>query len=225
MNNGFAPTYNVINATTTQVLWGVPVATNRSSYLVSANVFDPVEVTAGNPSAEFVFGNFTHNNFPIFAPWMQYVQLRVTGDVTVDGLSIGAKTFVYDFYHVETPNSPSFPTPCTFGGPNLQGINVNGCADAALNVFSSASETFTVGGQTYSMELHEFRIGGDDYPVFYTLENQVNNAQLVGRFNLLANIPQLAPAIPEPGTWAMMLGGFGMIGAAMRRRRRAATLA
>jgi hypothetical protein len=26
------------------------------------------------------------------------------------------------------------------------------------------------------------------------------------------------PAVPEPATWAMMIGGFGLIGAAMRRR-------
>lgn len=30
-----------------------------------------------------------------------------------------------------------------------------------------------------------------------------------------------AAAVPEPATWAMMIGGFGVIGAALRRRRRA----
>jgi hypothetical protein len=25
--------------------------------------------------------------------------------------------------------------------------------------------------------------------------------------------------VPEPATWAMMIGGFGMVGGAMRRRR------
>ena len=29
-----------------------------------------------------------------------------------------------------------------------------------------------------------------------------------------------APAVPEPATWAMMLGGFGLLGAATRRSRR-----
>jgi hypothetical protein len=29
-----------------------------------------------------------------------------------------------------------------------------------------------------------------------------------------------APAVPEPATWAMMLGGFGLLGAAMRRKSR-----
>jgi hypothetical protein len=26
-------------------------------------------------------------------------------------------------------------------------------------------------------------------------------------------------AIPEPGTWALMISGFGLMGAALRRRR------
>jgi len=30
------------------------------------------------------------------------------------------------------------------------------------------------------------------------------------------------PAVPEPATWAMMLGGFGLLGAAARRRTRTA---
>ena len=33
-----------------------------------------------------------------------------------------------------------------------------------------------------------------------------------------------AGAVPEPATWAMMIGGFGLIGAASRRRARVATV-
>ncbi|MEP2101127.1 MAG: PEPxxWA-CTERM sorting domain-containing protein [Parasphingorhabdus sp.] len=32
-----------------------------------------------------------------------------------------------------------------------------------------------------------------------------------------------APAVPEPATWAMMIGGFGLVGGAMRRRRKMTT--
>jgi large repetitive protein len=32
----------------------------------------------------------------------------------------------------------------------------------------------------------------------------------------------LQPGVPEPASWAMMVGGFGLIGAAMRRRQRSA---
>jgi hypothetical protein len=34
----------------------------------------------------------------------------------------------------------------------------------------------------------------------------------------------MTTAVPEPGTWAMMLVGFGAMGVAMRRRRRDAML-
>jgi hypothetical protein len=42
--------------------------------------------------------------------------------------------------------------------------------------------------------------------------------------NSTLTISQAAPgAVPEPGTWAMMLVGFGALGVSMRRRRRAGT--
>ena len=34
-----------------------------------------------------------------------------------------------------------------------------------------------------------------------------------------ANARALTAAVPEPASWAMMIGGFGMVGAAMRRRK------
>ncbi|MDB5453794.1 MAG: hypothetical protein JWO33_2372, partial [Caulobacteraceae bacterium] len=41
------------------------------------------------------------------------------------------------------------------------------------------------------------------------------------------NVSLDVAAVPEPATWAMMIAGFGMIGGAMRHRRRtpAATFA
>lgn len=36
----------------------------------------------------------------------------------------------------------------------------------------------------------------------------------------IASVPGTNSAVPEPGTWAMMLLGFGAIGYSMRRRRR-----
>ncbi|KPF73290.1 hypothetical protein IP88_09485 [alpha proteobacterium AAP81b] len=221
LNNGGAPTINTINNTTSQVSWGRPApGGQRSSYLVSANVFDPVEVTEGNPSAEFVFANFTHNNFPIFAPWLTNVQLSIKGDVRINNVLVGNKTFLIDFFHDETFNNPN---PCKYGGANGVGINVNGCADRVVNVFNSGSDVFLVGNTIYSIETFQFRIGGFDAPVFDTVERQVNNAQLLGRVNIVANIPVIPPifglGVPEPATWAMLIAGFGLTGALQRRRR------
>lgn len=41
----------------------------------------------------------------------------------------------------------------------------------------------------------------------------------------IANFIQRAPVVPEPATWAMMISGFGLAGAAARRRAPAAKLA
>jgi hypothetical protein len=38
-------------------------------------------------------------------------------------------------------------------------------------------------------------------------------------------LPPVTPGVPEPATWAMMLLGFGFIGAALRRRTRQGSLA
>lgn len=50
-----------------------------------------------------------------------------------------------------------------------------------------------------------------------SIDARVPPSQLNFVFNGRIN----APAVPEPATWVMMLLGFGGIGAAMRRRRRA----
>jgi hypothetical protein len=37
--------------------------------------------------------------------------------------------------------------------------------------------------------------------------------------------PNTVSGVPEPASWALMLGGFGLVGGAMRRRRVAMRLA
>lgn len=38
-------------------------------------------------------------------------------------------------------------------------------------------------------------------------------------------LPPPAPGVPEPSSWAMMIAGFGLVGASMRRRKSAAVAA
>ena len=50
---------------------------------------------------------------------------------------------------------------------------------------------------------------------------QLNFAGTIWGRNSTANIAlDTAAAVPEPGTWAMMLLGLGAMGAALRARRR-----
>lgn len=93
---------------------------------------------------------------------------------------------------------------------------------------------------TNSADLAAFsRIGGGTFtPLFSTLTalmysqsggavdaGQVTTAQgtLTLTYDYTA-VPQAA-ALPEPATWATMLGGFGLLGLALRRRHAAARLA
>lgn len=55
-------------------------------------------------------------------------------------------------------------------------------------------------------------------------EGPVYGASVNATFKLLA-LDTGAGAVPEPATWGMMIMGFGLAGATLRRRRTAATFA
>ena len=60
------------------------------------------------------------------------------------------------------------------------------------------------------------RIGFDNFLLGTGL---VDGNVIIGQSQARATAAPVAAAVPEPGTWAMMLLGFGLIGGLMRRRR------
>lgn len=59
-----------------------------------------------------------------------------------------------------------------------------------------------------------------------TLDKSTGSGAVVGSYGVAANVAGLAfvgegGAVPEPTTWALMIGGFGLAGASLRRRRAA----
>ena len=109
-----------------------------------------------------------------------------------------AKSFALGLY--STPNTGSADENADYGYlPSLQSIN-----------------NFLVDGQAYQFELRGFdNVRGDGHLNSSASEFHVREGQ-----SATADVFGVLSAVPEPGTWAMMLIGFAMIGVAMRSRRR-----
>ncbi len=200
-----------------EVRWGT--GDSQSGYRFEAIgiptlVVDPVTDT----SAVTSIGKFTHFNFPIGSGTaISAVKLKFTTDVLVDGNPFGTVDFIYAFDHFETPNGAN---PCADGGANGVGVNVNGCADRVSVNFNQASGFFSIGTVDYALDVRGFLIGGVPASQFWTIERETNEAFIRGQVVLRDN----AGIVPEPATWAMLITGFGLVGAAARRRT-AATVA
>jgi len=82
--------------------------------------------------------------------------------------------------------------------------------------FSLASDIF-VPGFPFNPVDYNFTDADDRSVVYYPSGFGGPNSEVLSgfyRFTLSA-----VPAVPEPATWAMMILGFGFVGAAMRQRR------
>ena len=82
--------------------------------------------------------------------------------------------------------------------------------------------TVTFGGVRYVGKLNAYTYNPND-------PNQVpgvtTRTYADPSFNFTADENSISSGAPEPASWALMLGGFGLAGAALRRRRAKAALA
>ena len=110
-------------------------------------------------------------------------------------------------------NSLSFPVGWTVGysfSPGLLTIGglQNGAGTMTQNSYDFTAIIQNPGAAAPELIMMSYVNGGDTAYTTQTKTLQVTNG---------------APAaVPEPSSWAMMIGGFGLIGAALRRRRKVA---
>lgn len=101
---------------------------------------------------------------------------------------------------------------------------------SAIGNFSGTVSNVVVGGPTSNRVLSAYALGSFSPlgiysafiagPASVTLSFTQNNAEgaISGGFTL-STPPAPTPGIPEPAAWALLIAGFGLTGAAMRRRR------
>lgn len=199
---------NVVESGDT-VNWGIgiPVAANRSGYVFEGTAPPPNIGIA--PLETFTLGTFTHENFPIQSGGgITGTELLVNYTLRVpspDGVEVPLSA-LFKIDHFETPNAAN---PCADGGPNGEGVNINGCADRVrISTSFSGSQSFVgADGVTYFLQVAGFGIGGTT--TFWTIENASNSIELVARF---------AP-IPLPAAGWMLIAALSGLGVISRRKR------
>lgn len=106
------------------------------------------------------------------------------------------------------------PTDAIAGGLNADGCNGKGnfvCFNFAPNISANVSNlTFDINALSGAFNLQ----GAPHLKILWS--NSATVDESVGDL-FSRDIP--ASAVPEPATWAMMIAGFGLAGAAIRRRR------
>ena len=117
----------------------------------------------------------------------------------------------------------TFTTPTGF---NLSSMDISSVAVNAFTNIDFTSVMFNgVNFNTFSTGTSEFRNLLNQALVTGGTNNLVVSGNTGGNASFAGNIAfaQVA-AVPEPGTWAMMLLGFGAMGVSIRRRRRVSAL-
>ena len=114
----------------------------------------------------------------------------------------------------------------TTWGLNPAGANKNYNQSVIWNFFEATSINFTtmVNGSVlapFATIANNTPIEGSVAVRNFNQGGEVHLGTFAGSEAFLAPPPPPPPSVPEPTSWAMLIAGFGLVGAVMRRRRRA----
>ena len=127
----------------------------------------------------------------------------VTGDATFSFDLDDQDLFIYEPGNFAIYTFGATPDAVGFGDASVGGGFLLGNLDGGALLFISIGPQLYADGPVPSLLTGTFKLGNPfGGPGGYTL-----------------NVTQLAAAVPEPGAWALLILGFGAVGAALRRAR------
>jgi hypothetical protein len=137
---------------------------------------------------------------------------------TYDGFALSLVTFTTDPNYAGANLNPGAPGP---GLSTYHGVPNTGGVDYIFdNLLPLTANGIVVSSGTGIFE-HVYDISLDgSTPDFFSVGPEGDYIHDHGTFTT-----SKIAAVPEPATWAMMLGGFGVLGGALRRRQRTARAA
>jgi hypothetical protein len=137
---------------------------------------------------------------------------------------------VYSFALGTAPLSFDWGIGGAFTGASITVLNVGSNATKTFNVF----DPYGIGAPIFNDNSVKFGDTQNSARLSFSFADVGYNAALNDTYRVTLNVFGLAGgtqslsvdaklgtgAAPEPATWAMMVGGFGLIGGALRRRQR-----
>jgi len=133
-------------------------------------------------------------------------------------------------FTIDSDQAPDFLSSSVFGDQisfdnvvgTFGGVAGTGSIGFGTGVFATLNVTGTPLGFTQFAGPSLFALVGSK-PAFFV--GTFNLTSIVSGSSTIRISEVAAPAVPEPASWAMMVGGLGLVGAAMRRKRLAVAFA
>jgi len=187
-----------------------------ATFFTDAGAFNAA--TTGLTTGDFT-GLVAPNGFLSGGP---YTVSGVTFDNAGTDFIIGGQFFGGAIYNGATFYSGQFNpnTVISFAGATAFGMTYGSYAgnSRAISFTLSDGSVFSTNLPNTSATLAFFGFTSTGPITSITVNNQVGGSQV---FDVTAFSIGSAAAIPEPQSWALLIAGFGLTGAAMRRRRAA----